>query len=143
MAAYNSYFPTGYTGYNPYQMQYQQPMQAAQQAYYTPQNFTQPTIRAEIVQIDGDDDEANNFPVQTGGTQMMINKTKTKIFIKTVYANNQTNLDVFVKQPHATAPTQPNFENFVTKEELEKRLAMIAPQPKKEREETTDEQQLI
>lgn len=141
--AYNGFFPTGYnTGYNPYQMQYQQPMQAAQQAY-TPQNFSQPTIRAEIVQIDGDEPEAQNFPVQTGSTQMMINKSGTKIFIKTVYANNQTNLDVFVKQPHTTVPTQPDFENFVTKEELEKRLAMIAPQPKKKREETTDEQQLI
>lgn len=139
--AYNSYFPTGYTGYNPYQMQYQQPMQAAQQSY-TPQSFSQPTIRAEIVQIDGDEPEAQNFPVQTGGTQMMINKAETKIFIKTVYANNQTNLDVFVKQPHTVTPAQPDFENFVTKEELEQRLAQIVP-PKKKKEEATDEQQRV
>lgn len=142
MAAYNSYFPAGYA-YNPYQqaMQYQQPMQAAQQAY-TPQNFSQPTIRAEIVQIDGDEPEAQNFPVQTGGTQMMINKSETKIFIKTVYANNQTNLDVFVKQPHTVTPAQPDFENFVTKEELEQRLAQIVS-PKSKKEEAADEQQRV
>lgn len=113
--AYNPYFPTGYS----YPM-YQQPIQPQQ-----PQNFTRPTIHAEIVQIDGDREEAQNFPVQTGGTQMMINKAETKIFIKTVYANGQCNVDEFVKQ--APAPKTPaiNYDDFVTREELEKRLSEL------------------
>ncbi|MEE6208517.1 MAG: hypothetical protein VZR95_10730, partial [Alphaproteobacteria bacterium] len=129
------------SGYNSYQtaMQpYQQPLMQQQQ------NYTQPTIRAEIVQIDGDEPEAQNFPVQTGGTQMMINKSETKIFIKTVYANNQTNLDVYVKQPHSSEQQQPNFDNFVTKEELELRLSQLTTPvskvtTKREKEKVTNE----
>lgn len=108
------------SGYNPYgQQQYQQPIQQ-------PQNYSMPTIHAEIVQINGDREEAENFPVPTGGTQMMINKAEDKIFIKTVYANNQRNLDVYVKQAPAPAQPQPDFGNFVTREELEQRLAQLS-----------------
>lgn len=117
--AYNGFNPYGY-GY-PYQQNgYQGLTQPTQ-----PAPFSQPTIHAEIVQINGDIEEAENYPVPTGGTQMMINKAEDKIFIKTVYANNQRNVDVFVKQ--APQPTQPqvNLEDFVTKEELERRLSEI------------------
>lgn len=140
MQPYN-YYGSPYSGYNSYQtamQQYQQPLMQQQQ------NYTQPTIRAEIVQIDGDEPEAQNFPVQTGGTQMMINKSETKIFIKTVYANNQTNLDVYVKQPHSSEQQQPNFDNFVTKEELELRLSQLTTPvskvtTKREKEKVTNE----
>jgi hypothetical protein len=140
MQPYN-YYGSPYSGYNSYQtamQQYQQPLMQQQQ------NYTQPTIRAEIVQIDGDESEAQNFPVQTGGTQMMINKSETKIFIKTVYANNQTNLDVYVKQPHSSEQQQPNFDNFVTKEELELRLSQLTTTvskvtTKREKEKVTNE----
>lgn len=142
MSAFNPYFPQNYNPYNQPFQPYQQPnfnQQPQQQ-----QNFSQPTIRAEIVQISGDYAEAENFPVPTGGTQMMINKAEDKIFIKTVYANNQANVDVFVKQPHVPAQQQPNFENFVTKEELEQRLSQLiapvpAPQTRKKKEEATNE----
>lgn len=110
-------------------MQYPQAMQQQMQQMQQPQSFTQPTIHAEIVQISGDRAEAENFPVPTGGTQMMINKAEDKIFIKTVYANNQMNLDVFVKQAPEPSQKQPNFENFVTREELEQRLAQLSKQP--------------
>lgn len=121
--AFNPYFPAGYNTYQPMMQQYgvNAPIQQAQQ----PQSFSQPTIHAEIVQISGDEDEANKFPVPTGGTQMMINKAEDKIFIKTVYANNQSNLDVYVKQPNAPVQKQPNFEDFVTWDKLEQRLAQI------------------
>ena len=123
MGFLNPYLPNNYS---PYGQQYQQPMPQ-------PQNFTAPTIRAEIVQIAGDREEAENYPVPTGGTQMMINKAEDKIFIKTVYANNQHNLDVFVKQAPAPVQPQPDFDSFVTREELEKRLAeLTATQQKKE-----------
>lgn len=135
------------SAFNPYYSPYNQPFQPYQQPNFNQQpqqqqNFSQPTIRAEIVQISGDYAEAENFPVPTGGTQMMINKAEDKIFIKTVYANNQANVDVFVKQPHAPAQQQPNFENFVTKEELEQRLSQLigpAPQSRKKKEEVTNE----
>lgn len=100
-----------------------------------------PTIRAEIVQISGDREEAENYPVPTGGTQMMINKAEDKIFIKTVYANNQHNLAVFVKQAPAPPQPQPDFDSFVTREELERRLAELSASatPKKKKEETENE----
>lgn len=59
--AYNPYYSMSYS---PYTMPYQQP-QTVQQ----PQNFSQPTIHADIVQINGDRAEAENYPVPTGGTQ--------------------------------------------------------------------------
>lgn len=134
MGFLNPYLPNNY---NPYGQQYQQPVPQ-------PQNFSMPTIRAEIVQISGDREEAENFPVPTGGTQMMINKAEDKIFIKTVYANNQRNLDVFVKQAPAPAQPQPDFGNFVTREELEQRLAQLGTPTqqqtvRKKKEEVTNE----
>ena len=128
MGFLNPYLPNNY---NPYGQQYQQPVPQ-------PQNFTAPTIRAEIVQIAGDREEAENYPVPTGGTQMMINKAEDKIFIKTVYANNQHNLDVFVKQAPAPVQSQPDFDSFVTREELERRLAELTATPQK-KEETVNE----
>lgn len=132
MSFINPYLPNNY---NIYGQQYQQPVPPQTQ------NFSMPTIRAEIVQINGDEDEANKFPVPTGGTQMMINKTEDKIFIKTVYANNQSNLDVYVKQAPAPPQPQPNFDSFVTREELERRLAELSvpATPKKKKEETKNE----
>lgn len=132
MSFINPYLPNNY---NVYGQQYQQPVPPQTQ------NFSMPTIRAEIVQINGDEDEAKKFPVPTGGTQMMINKTEDKIFIKTVYANNQSNLDVYVKQAPAPPQPQPNFDSFVTREELERRLAELSTSatPKKKKEETENE----
>lgn len=112
---YSPFYPMNYNFY-PTNMQYQQPQQP---------NYTQPTIRAEIVQISGDREEAENYPVPTGGTQMMINKAEDKIFIKTVYANNQSNLDIFVKQAPTPTRELPNFDEFVTWDKLEQRLAQI------------------
>lgn len=126
--AFNPYFPAGYNTYQPMTQQYGVP---TSQQIQQPQSFSQPTIHAEIVQISGNEDEANKFPVPTGGTQMMINKTEDKIFIKTVYANNQSNLDVYVKQQSAPAQKQPNFEDFVTWDKLEQRLAQIEQRPVK------------
>lgn len=139
----NPYSMQGYNSYpqSPYiqnSMQYQQGMMNQMQS----PNFTQPTIHAEIVQISGDMAEAENYPVPTGGTQMMINKAEDKIFIKTVYANNQSNVDVFVKQEPIPEKPQPDFDSFVTKEELEQRLSqIIASQPatRKKKEDTTSE----
>lgn len=130
---YNPYFPTSYPGVP----QIPQMMQQAPQVQPA-QNFSRPTIHADIVQIDGDREEAEAYPVSTGGTQMMINKAEDKIFIKTVYANNQVKVDEFVKQ--ALAPKQPpiNYDDFVTWDKLEKRLAEIKTEPERKEAENNE-----
>ncbi|MBQ8961220.1 MAG: hypothetical protein IJ071_08420 [Ruminococcus sp.] len=72
---------------------------------------------------------------------MMINKAEDKIFIKTVYANNQHNLDVFVKQAPAPPQPQPDFDSFVTREELERRIAelIVSATPQNKKEEKVNE----
>lgn len=113
-------FPVGYQPYNPYQ-QYQPQMQQAQQQQ---QMMTPPTIHAEIVQVDGEQ-AAAQYPVGAGASQMMIARDDSAIFVKTALANGQYQLDVFTKRP--PTPVAPPFDPaaYVTKEELESRLAAI------------------
>lgn len=108
-----NFFPATYQPYMP-----QMPQQIPQQM------MTPPTIRAEIVQVD-DETAAANYPVGAGSSQMMIAKDDSAIFVKTAGANGTT-LDVFVKRP--PAPPAPVFDPaaFVTKEELEARLAALS-----------------
>ena len=121
MAAFNGGFPVsyqpygayggGYAGYQPTVPQMQQPQQ--------PQMMTPPTIRAEIVQVDGED-AANRYPVGAGASQMMIARDDSAIYVKTAAANGQGfTLDVFEKRP--PAPPAPTFdpEQYVRKDELE------------------------
>lgn len=123
---FNNGYPASYQpfGYN-YQ-QYQQPMQNQPQQQ---QMMTPPTIRAEIVQVD-DEISAENYPVGAGSSQMMIKKDDSEIYVKTVLANNQSVLDVFVKRPKT--PPKPAFDpdRYVTREELEKRLQAITERDK-------------
>ena len=123
---FNNGYPASYQpfGYN-YQ-QYQQPMQNQPQQQ---QMMTPPTIRAEIVQVD-DEISAENYPVGAGSSQMMIKKDDSEIYVKTVLANNQAVLDVFVKRPKT--PPKPAFDpdRYVTREELEKRLQAITERDK-------------
>ncbi len=117
---FNNGFPATYQpinyGYNPYQqqMQSQQPQQ----------QMTPPTIRAEIIQVDGEE-AASNYPVGAGASQMMIARDDSAIFVKTVLANGQSNLDVFVKRPKTPSKPPLDPDMYVTREELEKRLEAI------------------
>lgn len=104
--AYNNVFPVNYQYY---------PQQYGQQL------MTPPTIHAEIVQISGDD-EANSFPVGTGQSQMMMKRDDSAIYIKTVFANGQSRLVRYVREEEKP---QEKTADFVTHEELEKRLAEI------------------
>ena len=108
---YNPYFPATYQPYLPQIPQMPQQM------------MTPPTIRAEIVQVD-DEAAAANYPVGAGASQMMIAKDDSAIFVKTANANGTT-LDVFLKRP--PAPPKPAFdpEAYVTRDELERRLAAL------------------
>jgi len=123
--AYNNGFPMSYQQF--YQPQYQQPYNSFQsgnnqmQQQAAQQMMTPPTIHAEIVQI-ADRAEAMNFPVGAGQAQMMIAKDDSAIFVKTAFANGQSNLVEYVKK--APEPQTPPAD-YVTREEFERRLAEI------------------
>lgn len=123
--AYNNGFPMSYQQF--YQPQYQVPYNSFQsgnnqmQQQAQSQMMTPPTIHAEIVQI-ADRAEALNFPVGAGQAQMMIAKDDSAIFVKTAFANGQSNLVEYVKK--APEPQTPP-DDYVTREEFERRLAEI------------------
>lgn len=126
--AYN-YFPMNYP-----QMQY--PYQQSQQYSYQqqPQQYTPPTIHAEIVQVAGEQ-EVKDYPLAAGVTQMFMSKDDKNIFIKTAYANSPAQIITYSKAEPVTEPTP----EYVTKEELDKRLNDIINrfknnQPKKQQE---------
>ena len=110
--AYNPYFPQTYQPY--------------------PQMMTPPTIRSEIVQVDNEE-AAANYPVGSGMSQMMIAKDDSAIFVKSATPNG-SRLDVFVKRPQA--PQKPAFDPsaYVTKEELETRVAALIAEMKGDKE---------
>lgn len=124
--AYNNGFPMSYQQF--YQPQYQSPYvgyqsgnSQSQMQQQATQMMTPPTIHAEIVQI-ADRNEASNFPVGAGQAQMMITRDDSSIFVKTAFANGQSNLVEYVKK--APEPQKPAAD-YVTREEFEKRLAEI------------------
>ena len=125
--AYNNGFPVGYPQIFP---QYQQPYQSPQ---YQQQGMTPPTVHADIYQV-ASEQEAANFPVAAGASQMMVAKDDSAIYVKTAYPNGQTTLDVFVKRPPAPAEKPVDLTAYVTREELEQRLASLAPKRAKREE---------
>lgn len=121
---YRSYYPQAY---QPYQ-QFQQPLTSNMQNNSTSMNnvqsqqmMTPPTIHAEIVQVSGKD-EALNFPVGTGQTQMMMAKDESSIFIKSVFANGQSTLIEYNKKLQESNSSK---MDYITREEFEKRIAEI------------------
>ena len=140
MAIYNNGFPINYPQYYPQQFQYpQQNMQAqnlqqnlSQSNLGTTQTLTPPTIHAEIVQINGKDD-AVNFPVGTGQSQMMMTKDDSAIFIKTAYANGQSTLIKYEREE--AKPQETQKVDYVTREEFERRIAEIMKSRKEEKDE--------
>lgn len=117
-----SYQPLGF-GYTQYQQQMAQQMQGTQMSPANQQMMTPPTIRAEIVQVDGEE-AAGNYPVGAGSSQMMIARDDSAIFVKTAAANGQGyTLDVFVKRPPAPVKPPVDMGAYVTRDELPELLA--------------------
>lgn len=117
-----SYQPLGF-GYPQYQQQMAQQMQGTQMSPANQQMMTPPTIRAEIVQVDGEE-AAGNYPVGAGSSQMMIARDDSAIFVKTAAANGQGyTLDVFVKRPPAPVKPPVDMGAYVTRDELPDLLA--------------------
>lgn len=106
--AYNG-FPVGYPQMNgPYPQQQQQGM-------------TPPTIHADIAQVPGEQDAAN-YPVAVGASQMMISRDEKEIYIKSAYANSPPTLKVYVERPPKPPEKQPDY---VTRAEVEEMIARI------------------
>ena len=124
--AYGNGFPLTYPQYGGQQTQMQG---------YPGQLMTPPTIHAEIIQVAGRD-EAYNWPVGPGQSQMMMARDDSAIFIKTVYANGQVSFIIYPREQPKAEP-QPDY---VTREEFEERLAELAkPKVSKKKEVTQDE----
>lgn len=131
--AFNNGFPVGYTPYGGFYPGYYNPaqMQPAQQQGNPFQNvtgsgqaMTPPTIHAEIVQV-GSEQEAESFPVAAGASQMMIAKDDSFIAVKTAYANGEATVNLFVKRPPAPPKPTVDLSAYVTRDEMENRLAAI------------------
>lgn len=101
-----NYFPATY-----------QPMYPQFQPQMTP-----PTIRAEIIQVDSEE-QAANYPVNAGASQMMIARDDSAIFVKSVGANGPT-LDVFIKRPPAPKAPEPEY---MTRADVEAMIAAALP----------------
>lgn len=129
MALFNGGFPATYPQMYPqYQQGYQMPQYQSLQGVQQPvqqQGMTPPTVHADIVQVSGEQ-EALNYPVAAGQSQMMLAKDDSAIFIKTAFANGQSTLNVFVKRPPEPPQKPVDMTAYVTHDELESRLAALA-----------------
>ena len=128
--AYNNGFPVTYQQMYP---QFQNPyLQPQFQQYQAPQQqqaqtMTPPTVHADIIQI-ASEQEGTTFPVAAGASQMMITKDESTIMVKTAFANGQTTLAIYDKRPPAPAEKPVDLSVYVTREELESRLAALTAQ---------------
>ena len=95
---------------------------------YFPQNYypmpVQQTRTVEAVPVDSVE-EAAKIQVQIGGTVLAFARDDSFIAVKSVGVNGQDSFNVFDKRP--PAPPAPVFDPtvYVTKEELESRLAAL------------------
>lgn len=113
MAIFNGGFPTSYQpvgyGYQAYQPTVPQ-MQTQQQ-------MTPPTIRAEIVQVDGQD-AAERFPLAAGASQMMIARDDSFIAVKSMQADGLYSVTYYDKRPPAPPEPPLDLSAFVRREEV-------------------------
>ena len=133
MMAYNNGFPVTYPQMFP---QYQYQMPQYQQQTVQPvqqQTMTPPIVHADIVQV-ASEAEAQNYPVAAGASQMMVSKDDSAIYVKTAFANGQSNLDVFVKRPPAPPEKPVDMGLYITRDEFEQRIAALTTQAKRKKE---------
>ena len=125
--AYNNGFPVNYQYYPQNQFYgnnqplYNNNIQQPQYNNVQQQTITPPTIHAEIIQVDNEQ-AAVDFPLSAGCSQMMIARDDSAIFVKTMYANGQYNLDVFSKRPASPKKKEIDPDIYITREEFESRL---------------------
>ena len=132
--AYNNGFPVTYPQMfpqyqQPYQMpQYQQMQQPAQQ------QIQQPSSRMAEVFPAASEKTVLEFPVQAGTTVMFVANDDTFTAIKEASVTGQITTVFFDRRP-PSAPEKPvDMALYVTRDELEQRLAAFSKKPRKETE---------
>lgn len=116
---YGQYTPAyGYSGYNPYQV----PQYPAAPQQQTPQPMTAPTIRVDIIRVNSAEEVAG-YPVNAGTTQMFQLGDGEAFITKEVFANGQSNIDVYPKQPKKPSAPPIDPAQFVTWDALKEYLA--------------------
>lgn len=139
MVGYNGQHIPDFPGQQPWQdrayqqfllMQQQQQGQASAQ----PQAMSYPTIHADIVQTD-DPGVIDRWGVSPGKSQMFMTHDESTITIKSIGGSGVV-LDIYDKRP--PAPVAPQFDPsaYVTKDELEIRLAAITTPKRAQKKET-------
>lgn len=127
---YGQYTPYGYGGYNPYQV----PQYPATPQQQTPQPMTAPTIRVDIIRVNNAEEVAG-YPVNAGTTQMFQLGDGEAFITKEVFPNGQASIDIYPKQPKKPAPPPFDPSAYVTRDELEERLAGLTGRHRQRREE--------
>lgn len=135
MGVFNSGFPVGYQpAYNPYAAGYQYQQQAAQiQPQAAPSSRT-----VEVFPVD-DERAVDVFPVGNGNTVMMIARDDRFIAVKSISLDGTPSATFYDKRP--PAPPAPAFDPaaYVTRDELEERLAALsAPTRRSKKEEAAE-----
>ena len=102
--------------------QHQQPVQQAQQAQQQPSSRMVEVVPASSEQA------AKEFPVPAGATQMIIGSDDSFIAVKAVSMIGQVTFDIYDKRPPAPPEKPIDLGLFVTRDELEKRLAELKKQ---------------
>lgn len=128
--AYGRWFPD-YPGQQIYQdpqyiakLNQQQNMPQAQQNGQG-QSMTPPTIRADIIQI-GAPEEVDRYQQQPGTSQMFITRDESCIIIREQGQSGYSLTHYDRRQPEPVARAI-DTTRFVTREELEERLAALTP----------------
>ena len=132
--AYNNGFPVTYPQMypqyqQPYQMpQYQQMQQPAQQ------QIQQPSSRMAEVFPAASEKAVLEFPVQAGSTVMFVANDDSFTAIKEASVTGQITTVFYDRRP-PSAPEKPvDMALYVTRDELEQRLAAFSKKPRKETE---------
>lgn len=103
----------------------QQHQQTAQQAQPMQQAQQQPSSRMVEVVPASSEQAAMEFPVPAGATQMIIGNDDSFIAVKAVSMTGQITFDIYDKRPPAPPEKPVDLGAFVTRDELEKRLAEL------------------
>lgn len=140
--AYNNGFPIGYPQIfpqyqqpfqQPYQMpQYQQPAQPAQQMP------PQPASRMTEVFPAASEKAVLEFPVTAGTTQMFVANDESFIAVKEVSVTGQISTMFFDRRPPAPAEKPVDLTAYVTRDELEQRLASLSARKTKKETEVSE-----
>lgn len=103
----------------------QQHQQTVQQAQPMQQAQQQPSSRMVEVVPASSEQAAKEFPVPAGATQMIIGNDDSFIAVKAVSMTGQITFDIYDKRPPAPPEKPVDLGAFVTRDELEKRLAEL------------------